>query len=305
MAEEKVTEEQVTEALQQLTFPSGNESEIQKPETPEPEPSTEEATTPEVEPVAEKAKPEGAVEEVEAVEDAPQEDDLKSLNESLKARLEEKDRHHKEQVDAITQRSEKNFRIQQDRYLRKATASDRAAKIIEAALSEEGVSQEEAKRVVQELRGTMHPSSASYVEPSSASVDGEEQEVVFNLFSNEKGMTMPEQNEFLGWIKKDGGEAMSLAEQNVVNQSLDGFLRIAHNRWQEGMREKEKENKRNDAKGAVESVKRTQREAAKAASVSPAAPKKQPTGQEKEIDYKSLTHDDISTLLRQTVTDNR
>jgi hypothetical protein len=69
------------------------------------------------------------------------------------------------------------------------------------------------------------------------------------------------------------------------------------------MREQEKQETRDDAIGAVKSVQRTQRKAAQAASVSTSAPKKQPAGaSDGTVDVSKLTNDEISTLVRQSVT---
>jgi hypothetical protein len=109
-----------------------------------------------------------------------------------------------------------------------------------------------------------------------------------------------EADQFGKWIRSEGSSALSLPEQAVANESLDGFLRIAHNRWRSAASAQSKQQKVDDAVAAVKSVQRTQRQTARAAEVSGGAPKKQPTKTSEEVDVKKLTQNDISALLRQS-----
>ena len=110
-----------------------------------------------------------------------------------------------------------------------------------------------------------------------------------------------EGEEFGQWIQREAPTVMTQAEQNVAGDSLDGFLHLAHNRWKQGAREKEKEQTRSDAVGAVKSVQRTQREAARAASAAPVSPKKQAAGSPDEGKLSDLKPEDVSSLVRQSV----
>lgn len=291
MPEQKVTEEDAAQALQQL---AGVESETPQQEETAPEPSPEE--TQKAEPVAE---------ETETVEAA--EDDLESLKTRLtqfEEEATEKEKRFEERLAASQKRFSENEQILRDRFLRKANTADRALQILRQAKTGDGVSQEEVDSAIREIEGTMNPQSASYVPPQATQPQPqatEDQALVLNAFLNEKGFTEHEATEFGNWIQTEAPNKMTLAEQNVANQSVDGFLRIAHGRWQEGVREKDKQTKRDDAVGAVRGVKEVQRQAARAASSAPKAPRKQPAAEADEIDVKKLTKDDVSALIRQTV----
>lgn len=286
---EKATEEQATEALQQLTLLDG-ESE------PEPAPAPQAAPEPE-------RTPEPEAEPTEA-ETAGEGDDVASLKkryEDLQAKTAEDEKRFQARLQAHQQRSADNERILRERHLRKSTAADNALKILKASRTQEGVPEADVERAIREIEGTMHPASASHVPPSPVPAVAEDQAIILNGFLNEKGMTGDEADEFGRWIRSEGVTALSPGEQAVAGQSLDGFLRIAHSRWQEGMREKDRKAQHNDTVDAVRSVQRTQREAARAASASPTAPRKQPAAPKTTVDIKKLTKDDIATLLRQSV----
>jgi hypothetical protein len=87
----------------------------------------------------------------------------------------------------------------------------------------------------------------------------------------------------------------------VAGRDLDGFIRIAHGRYAESLRDKNRQQQRQDVVGAVKAVQRTQREAARAASAAPAAPRKQTASPRTEIDMKKLSKDDLSALIRKSV----
>ena len=290
MAEQQITEEQAGEALQQLVG-NDDESGIPQPDAPvEPEPSTE-------------VEPEVAAAEV--IEEAAP-DDL----ESLQRRLEESESAREADTAkllAMQERNAQNEQILRDRYLRKSTASDRALQVLKRAQSDEGASQEDVSRIVQELEGTMNAASPSYATPApqtqQAAPDMEDRVMTMNNFLNEKSMGTEDAGEFATWMQTEAGTVLSQAEQAVAERSLDGFLRIAHPRWKQGKRDKDKTAQRNDAVEAVKTVQRTQKAAASAASGSTTAAKKQRVGSAGgEVDVSKLTEQDISDLVRQSVT---
>ena len=128
--------------------------------------------------------------------------------------------------------------------------------------------------------------------------------MVLNSFLNEKGMTLEESQEFGRWLTSEGPQKLSPGEMSIGDRDLDGFLRLAHIRFQEGTREKEREVRKSDAVSAVQTVQRTQREAAKAAAA-PAAPRKQSPAPKAGPDWKKMSEsereDMVSRLLRQSV----
>lgn len=286
--EAEVTEEQAAEALQQL-HPTDDESGIPQVEETAPEPSAEVAE-PEVEAVAE--------------EDSTGGDDVESLlarNEQLKTDVEDAQRSYDERIEALNSRNSESERIMRGKYLRKSTVTDNALHVLKMAQSSDGASEAEVSKAITDIESTMNPSSASYVPPVQTEQTGtEDQALVLNSFLNEKSMTADEASEFGTWIQTEASTLMSQAEQNVAAQSLDGFIRIAHSRWQEGLTQSVGAEKRADAVEAVRSVQRTQREAQKATSGSSAAPRKQSAAPKVES-FKELTADDISTLVRQSV----
>jgi len=292
--QEEVTEEQAGEALQQLTL-QGLESEDELDE-PVAEPSAPAETATEQEPQ------ETVQAQEEVTEDAG--DDVESLrkrNEELESATKEAEKRFNERLEALKQRTSSNEQILRDRYLRKSTVADKALKVLRATRSDAGVSEAEVDQAIREMEGTLNPASASYAPPEPSPMANEDQALVLNSFLNEQGMTVAEAEEFGKWVSGEATTAMSPAEQAVASQSLDGFLRLAHTRWQQSVHDKEKESKRDDAVGAVRAVQRTQREAARAASSAPVAPKKQPASPVTETDVSKLTPDDISALLRQSV----
>jgi len=301
---EQISDEQAEEALHHLTH-----SEID--ETPE-----EEVTEPEV--VASEPSVEVTAPAEPAVADATEEmtvevadDDLASLkarNEELTAQVEAVEKRNEARLKAQQERSVANEQILRNRFLQKSTALDKARQVLQATRSEAGVSEADVDAVIRELEGTMNPQSASYAPPPpqpQQQMANDDQVLVMNNFLSEKGMTAEEADRFGMWITNDAPTAMSQQEQSVAGESIGGFLRLAHSRWQDGVREKENEGKRNDAVGAVRSVQRTQREAARAASASTTAPVKQVAHTANETDVSKLTKDDVSTLLRQTVEQGR
>lgn len=277
---EQISEDQAQEALQQLRFNTDEEAEAQAEETVEEQPAEETAEL------------EAGTEETQPSEEQPPEVEEPEPDEA-EVRFNAK-------LEALQHRHQENERILRDRYLRKSTSADNALKILKASRTEDGVSEADVDRVINEMEGTMHPASASYVAPAQPEAT-EDQALVLNSFLNDKGMTIQEATEFGNWVRSDAGTVMSAAEQAVAGQSLDGFLRLAHTRWQEGLSSEQKNNKRSDAVGAVRSIKRTQRAAAKAASAKPTAPRKQPAGPKTEVDYKKMTKSDVSALLRESV----
>ena len=262
----KVTEEQANEALQQLLQDVHGEGAPSEPT------QTQEAA-PEPSPAVEVAAPEpGAAEPTPE----PEPDDITSLKKRLEeyeAQVAEKEKLHEARWKAFQDRASQNEQILRDRYLRKASTADRALRVLKATRTEQGIPEAEVDGVIRDIEGTMNPASASYVPPAPSPAATEEQAIILNGFLNEKGMTMEEANEFGTWVRSEGATKLTPREQAVAEQSLDGFLRIAHGRWQEGQRESTKQTTRSNAVEAVKSVQRTQREAAKAASIHPRLPR--------------------------------
>lgn len=294
----EVTDEQAELALQQLVQQDPDESETtqEAPAEQAPKPPAEQPA----EPVP--AETEG---ETETEAAAAETDDVVSLKQRLEKAESEKQEVEKRfdsRLRALQNRTAENERILRERFLRKSTVADKALKILRAGkASESGVPEADVDRVIQELEGSMNPASASYAPSPPQATATEDQALILNGFLNEKGMTVEESEEFGKWIRSEASTVMSPAEQAVASQSLDGFLRLAHTRWQDGLSKKTKEAARNDAVGAVRSVQRTQKEAARAASAGAAAPRKQPASQKTEVDLKKLTENDISALLRKSV----
>lgn len=285
--EEKITEEQASEALRALVSGAA-ETEEEQPAAPAEE--TTETPAPAETPAA-------VTEGTPAVPAAaaPEEEDVASL----RKRLDEEKALHESRWKAMQDRSAQNERILRERYLRKSTATDKALKILKAARTEQGVPETEVDRAIQEIEGTLNPASTQYTPPPAVA---EDQAIILNEFLNEKGMTIADSQEFGNWIKGDGATALSEREQALAGRDLDGFLRIAHLRYSQA---KEKPKMRDEAVEAVRSVQRVQKEAARAASASPTAPRKLPAAQPQGVDVTKLTKDDVSTLLRQSVEQNR
>ena len=283
-AVEKVTEEQAAVAYAQI-----------RGDAPLPEEVVAEEPAPVEAPAEEAPKDEAAP--VEAAPEAPT-DDVESLKARLteaEKRVEEREKSHTDRLAALQARFSTNERILRDRFLRKSTATDKALRVLKAAKSEAGVDPTEADKVIAELESTMHPASATYAPPPAAV---EDQTLVLNSFLNEKGMDWNEADQFGKWMNAEARTVLTPAEQAVANESIEGFLHIAHNRWK--ATEAAKLQKHTDAVAAVKSVQRIQREAARAAAPA-TAPKKQPAARSDEADVSKLTPNDISALLRKTV----
>ena len=299
--EAQVTEEQAAAALHQIV--TGEESEAQltlvpvrSPEpTEEPEPPAEEPAEPATETPAEEV-PEAAV--------SPETDDVASLKQRLAERdkqATEAEQHYQSRLTALQARQQESERILRERHLRKSTVADRALKILKATRSESGVPETEVDRVIQEIEGTMNPQSASYVPPSNQTEATENQAIALNTFLNEKQMDTNEADEFGRWIKTDAATSMHPNEQALAYRDIDGFLRIAHLRYQESL--KAKTNQRANAVEAVKTVQRTQKHAARAASAAPAAPRKTTVAgtPSNSIDFDKVTQDDVSTWIKQSL----
>lgn len=294
----KITEEQAGEALRALLQqPEAESAAVSEPEPAEPEvaePEPAEPTGGEEQPAGE-AAPEAA---------AAESDDVVSL----KTRLAQAEAGRKAAVEAAEKRAQAmqerfahSERILRDRYLKKSNVANQALQILKRARGPEGVPEADADRLIRDIESSMNPESASYVPPTQPQFTVEDQAIVLNSFLNEKTMTTEEAEEFGRWMRSDATTHLTPYEQAVAGRDLDGFLRLAHNRWQEGTKVADKEKQRNDAVLATKSVQRTQREAAKAASAAPSAPRKpSPTGP-KPLNLKKLSHDDVSSLLRKAV----
>ena len=292
--DEKVTMEQAEEALRQMA---------ESPQESEPTPVAE------PEPVTEPSGEESPEPEPEAAAPEPETDDVASLRKRLEeyeAKQSEKEKQFESRWKAFHDRATQNEQILRDRYLRKASTADRALKVLKATRTEQGVPEAEVDMAIRELESTMNPQSASYAPPPQQAAATEDQAIILNDFLNEKGMTGDEANNFGAWIRTEGSVKLSPMEQAVAAQSLDGFLRIAHNRWQQDVAEKVNPARQTDTVAAVKAVQRTQREAAKAASSAPVAPRKtvsSPGG--KTLDIHKLPenerNDVLSELIRASV----
>jgi hypothetical protein len=303
---EKVTEAQAAEALRALIADGSESDEPQAAVEAAPEPA---AAPTEPEPPAAGATAEQPTEVAVAEPTPPDGDDVTSL----KKRLDERDAQVKQaeeqfnaRIKASQERYQQNENILRNRFLRKATVADKALRILKATRTESGVPEADVDSAIREIESTMNPASSTYVPPEPASIATEDQAIVLNSFLNEKGMTTPEADEFGKWIRSDGATILSEREQDLARRDLDGFLRVAHTRYLDGMREKDKQTRRNDAVEAVRSVQRVQKEAARAASAPAAAPKKQPTAPKPgTVDWAKMSKaeqkDMVGKLLRQSV----
>ena len=303
MPEPVITEDQANAALQQLLA----QHKLGQPETQltlaEVQPAESESAEP---PAAEVTPAETATEtEMEPEVSASSEtDDVASLKQRLAERetaIQEAEQRYQSRLQAQQQRTQESERILRERHLRKSTAADRALKVLKATRSESGVPETEVDRVIQEIEGTMNPQSVSYVPPGNLTEFAEDQAIVLNGFLNEKQMDVKEAGDFGQWIKTDGGTALSPNEQALANRDIDGFLRIAHVRYQESARNKA--NQRASAVEAVKTVQRTQKQAARAASAAPAAPRKTAVASTPPdtIDYEKVTQEDVAKWLKQSV----
>lgn len=290
-----VTDDQASEALRALLGQTEeepgtvNESQEQPPEPEQP-------------PVGDPPADDDAAEAI-AEPDSDDVESLKARLSDLETKFGETEKTYRAKLEAVTTRSAQNEQVLRDRYLRKASATDNALKVLRSARTDAGVSEQDVDRVLRELESTMNPASTSYAPPETPgrAVATEDQALVMNNFLNERGMTVDEAEAFGKWITAEATTAMHPAELAVAASSLDGFLRLAHNRYVTAAADKEKQTKRSDVVGAVRSVQNTQRQALRAGSASPAAPRKQPTGARQELDVAKLTKDDVSELLRMSV----
>lgn len=311
MSEPQVTLEQANEALHQLMDAhksNGGEAQLVLPETPATEPAEPPADSPEsVETAAEPAAPEAP----EAVAAPPDDDDVASLRQRLterEAAVQAAEQKFQDRLRDMQSRNQESQRILTDRHIRKSAAAAQALRILEQwkKQPEVGVPEVDVDRAIQEIKGTMNPQSASYEPPPVHPVEfNENRAIALNEFLNEKQMDAKEADEFGTWIKKEASSAMNQREQHLAERDLDGFLRLAHVRYEESLRNKA--NQRTSAVEAVKTVQRTQKQAAKAASATPAAPRKSAvtSATPNTIDYEKVTKDDISKWLQQTVDQHR
>lgn len=292
---EQVTDEQAGQALQQLLDEKSSEekpAEQQSTQTASPQITMEEEAEQTETPAGEQQQEEVAEDDLES---------LKARLADLESRTETEKQSYQSQLEALNKRHRENERILTDRHLRKSNAVDKALKAMKATRTEGGVSEEDYDRVIRQLEETMNPQSAQFSEPtvSQQPVPTDDQALTMNNFLNEKAMTDEQANEFGQFIRTEASNVMSEAELAVANQSLDGFLRLAHRSWVDSQSAKDKKAKQDDAVGAVKAVQRTQRQAARAASSTSAAPKKQPSAPRNEVDVNKLTKDDVANLLKQ------
>lgn len=303
MADEEITLEQAHAALQQVNTGASDDSEVADESTG----ILQETEQPEVETVAAAAETEevaGTEEAAPAVED----EQPAAVEAQPDTELEDTKKLFQDRMDAQKERFDQNQGILRTRLLQKSTATDSALKLLQATLTEDGVGRDDVQKVIAELKGTMNPASPSYAPPPETlprqETAVEDQNMVMNDFLNEKSLTAQEAQDFGNWVRTEAQQVMSQAEQNVAQHSVDGFLRLAHGHWSAGVSAQEKAGRTNDAVGAVKSVQRTQRAAARAASSKPAAPIRQPASPQTTVDVSKFTEDDVSRLLQQTVRDN-
>ena len=297
MPETEVTEEQAEAALQQLVDVDGSGY-----AEPEGQPVPEEPLA-EAEPVVE------ATEETQEVaEVAP--DDLESLQQRLvemETNAERQQTNFDARLQALQHRNNESEQILREKHLRKSTVADNALKVLQSTRSADGASEADVDRAISELSGTMNPASPSYVAPPAQNNQPglEDQRLDVNRFLTEKGMTLEDEEKFGTWVQNEGAKTMTPSQQALAGASIPAFLHVAHSLWERDDRQKAKETEevRSDAVGAVKSVQRTQRQAARAATPSGGAPIKQPAGSKGGgLDVSKLTPDDISELVRQSVT---
>jgi hypothetical protein len=266
-----VTVEQANEALRALAAEANGD---------EPQPATEEPTPVAAEaPVAEAPVEEPPAESAPEAATAADGDDVVSLKKRLEEREQEVKRVtelHEQRLKAAQERFSQNEQILRQRFLRKATAAERALQTLKGTRTKEGVAETDVDRVIAEIEATMNPASPSYAAPPPGQVTpSEDQAIIFNSFLNEKGMSLDEAAEFGRWIQAESATKLSQRELAVSERDLDGFLRIAHVHWANGARDNDKAKVRTDAVAAVQAVKHVQREAARA-TAPPSAPRKQP-----------------------------
>lgn len=296
MGKERVTDDEANAALHQLVGREDPPEAAVEPVTETPEPSTT------VEP-EEPAEPQAA-DPVEPVA----EDDIESLrarNTQLESDMAAAKKDQEDRIAALRDRNQANERILRDRYLRKATVTDKALKALQAA-RDQGISEEAVDAIIREAQGTMHGGVAQPLpeqpvpQPQPVATNEDDRALVLNSFLNEQQMSSAEAEKFGNWVQTEAENAMSANEKAVAHSSLDGFLRLAHNRYREGIEAKEAA-ARDDAVGAVRSVQQTQRQAARAATVSTGgAPLKQAPAAE-QTDTRKLSQADVASLLKQSV----
>jgi len=308
----EVTEEQAHEALR--TAFAGNTAE------PEYVPQTEQPSDTQTdEPAGVVASGDG--EEVQEGSDF-HEDDLESLKARLGSIEQEREKERQEsqsRLEAFRLRNQENEKILRDKFLRKSAAADYARQVLQKALTEEGAGESEIKQVLEKLQGTMNPASANYspeiqqqqqyqqyqqYQQQQSYQDPQDQVLTMNNFLNEKNMSPEEATTFGNWLRTDAVNVMSPVEQNIAQQNVDAFLRIAHNRWKEGASEQEKTQARQDAVQAVKAVQRTQKEAQKATSGRSSAPiqsRGTPPAKSAQEVAEAMTKADVSILFQQLV----
>lgn len=276
-----VTAEQANEALRALVTDQGDE----------PQPQAEEAAPAAEAPAESPAEPKAAAEPAAEAAQGPPAEPVQAAEgddvASLKKRLEDRDQEvkrvtelHEQRLRAAQERFQQNEQILRQRFLRKATAAERALQTLKRTRTQEGVPEKDVDHVIAEIEATMNPASPSYspaiASPAPGPTPSEDQAIVFNSFLNEKGMSLDEAAEFGRWIQAEAASKLSPRELAVSERDLDGFLRLAHVHWATAMRDNDRAKAKTDAVAAVQAVQRTQREAARA-TAPPTAPRKPPS----------------------------
>jgi len=326
--QESITDEQANEALRKLVevasldddddnlSPEQLQSLQQQPPQPDEQPAEqppEAAKAPDGTADESAGATEAAAESTEtAAEVAEESDDVASLKQrtkQLEDRIAEAEKRAEARIAAIRQRDQQSSQILRDRLLRKSTVADKALRILRQSRSADGVPEADVDRLISEIEGSMNPQSANYTPPeqyqqhqqqTGGGASTEDQVLVLNDFFNERGMTDEESKEFGKWIRDEAATQMSPLEQRIAQESLNGFLHLAHSRWNEVKQRKADETKA-DVIGAVRGVQHTQREVARAASAAVPAPRKQSVSPRQEgIDVNKLTDAQVAELIRRS-----
>ena len=161
---QKVTDEQAETALHQLLHADTTDDGGENPVVQE-EQAAAPAETPAEPTVDLSAEP--------TEQEAAPSDDVASLQARIKTLTDQQaaDKQRAADIQAATQRRyAQSEQILRDRYLRKASVTDNALKILRSVRTESGVSEADVDRVIREMEGTMNPASASYVPPDRKSV---------------------------------------------------------------------------------------------------------------------------------------
>ena len=257
----------------------------------EPEEVVEEAASDEA--ASEAIEAEQADEATEAVaEETTSQDTGDDDVSSLKARHEAAVKRYEDQLTAVRTRSAQSLESVNRQKMKFASERDRARRILEKALTEDGVDKAEAERLLADIRAGYNPSSANYT-PQSDPVEvaaQEDQAITVNQWLNDNALTDDEANRFSKWLRNES----NLTDGDRRIKDTYSLLSVVEPRW----REAEKGSKPSDTIRAIKTVQSVQRRAAKAAAAGVGASKnnagKRPSAKKGE----RLTDDQVSELFR-------